>query len=226
MPRRFAAIGGKPPPEPRWDQDWFPRLDAAAAYVLVRDAQARAASSRSAPAIRRASWRAPSATAGSRREITAIDPAPRADIEGLGARRSSARPCRRRASRRSSALAAGDMLFIDSSHILMPGTDVDLLFNHVLPALPRRRARARPRRLPARRLSAGMGMARLQRAARRRGADPGRAAFGFSGRATTPRHACRWRGGKRRGHAVDAQAMAAHESSTWLLKTQKQSEPR
>ena len=28
------------------------------------------------------------------------------------------------------------MLFIDSSHILMPGTDVDFLFNHVLPALP------------------------------------------------------------------------------------------
>jgi hypothetical protein len=34
------------------------------------------------------------------------------------------------------ALAAGDILFIDSSHILMPGTDVDLLFNRILPALP------------------------------------------------------------------------------------------
>ena len=28
------------------------------------------------------------------------------------------------------------MVFIDSSHILMPGTDVDLLFNTVLPSLP------------------------------------------------------------------------------------------
>ncbi len=33
-------------------------------------------------------------------------------------------------------LAAGDMLVVDSSHILMPGTDVDLLLNRVLPALP------------------------------------------------------------------------------------------
>jgi hypothetical protein len=29
------AIKG-PAPEPRWDQDWFPRLDAAALYTLVR----------------------------------------------------------------------------------------------------------------------------------------------------------------------------------------------
>ena len=32
-------------------------------------------------------------------------------------------------------LAAGDLLFIDSSHILMPGTDVDWLLNRILPAL-------------------------------------------------------------------------------------------
>ena len=34
------------------------------------------------------------------------------------------------------ALKAGDVLMIDSSHILMPGTDVDILLNRVLPALP------------------------------------------------------------------------------------------
>ena len=33
-------------------------------------------------------------------------------------------------------LAPGDVLSIDSSHILMPGTDVDILLNRVLPALP------------------------------------------------------------------------------------------
>ena len=33
-------------------------------------------------------------------------------------------------------LGPGDFLMIDSSHILMPGTDVDLLLNRVLPALP------------------------------------------------------------------------------------------
>jgi hypothetical protein len=34
------------------------------------------------------------------------------------------------------ALAAGDMLAIDSSHLALPGTDVDLLFGRVLPRLP------------------------------------------------------------------------------------------
>ena len=33
-------------------------------------------------------------------------------------------------------LKAGDVLFIDSSHILMPGSDVDILLNRVLPRLP------------------------------------------------------------------------------------------
>jgi hypothetical protein len=33
-------------------------------------------------------------------------------------------------------LRRGDVLFIDSSHILMPGSDVDLLLNRVLPRLP------------------------------------------------------------------------------------------
>jgi hypothetical protein len=33
-------------------------------------------------------------------------------------------------------LKAGDALFIDSSHILMPGSDADILLNRVLPAAP------------------------------------------------------------------------------------------
>ena len=32
-------------------------------------------------------------------------------------------------------LKSGDVLFIDSSHILMPGSDVDLLINGVMPRL-------------------------------------------------------------------------------------------
>ena len=35
------AIGGDPPPQPRWEQGWFPRLDAAAAYTMVRKHQPR-----------------------------------------------------------------------------------------------------------------------------------------------------------------------------------------
>ena len=33
-------------------------------------------------------------------------------------------------------IRSGDMLFIDSSHIAMPGTDVDRLFLDILPRLP------------------------------------------------------------------------------------------
>lgn len=33
----LSAIGEDEPPAPRWNQDWFARLDAAIAYVLVRD---------------------------------------------------------------------------------------------------------------------------------------------------------------------------------------------
>src|SRR5262249_32826218 len=33
----LAAIGHDPAPLPRWRQDWFPRLDAAMAYVLTRE---------------------------------------------------------------------------------------------------------------------------------------------------------------------------------------------
>jgi hypothetical protein len=68
-------------------------------------------------------------------KITAIDPAPRADIEGTGAT-ILRMPAQDAGTAVFSELASGDMLFIDSSHILMPGTDVDFLLNHVIPALP------------------------------------------------------------------------------------------
>ncbi|MGH6924068.1 MAG: class I SAM-dependent methyltransferase [Propylenella sp.] len=129
-------IGGAPPPEPRWNQDWFPRLDAAAAYVFVRESKpariVEVGSGHSTRFVMRAIR-----DGGLQTEVIAIDPAPRADIEGFGAtlirgtvQAAGLAPF--------SALAEGDILFIDSSHILMPGTDVDLLMNQVLPMLERR----------------------------------------------------------------------------------------
>ncbi|MGH6928092.1 MAG: class I SAM-dependent methyltransferase, partial [Dongiaceae bacterium] len=32
----LRAFGSQPAPAPRWEQDWFPRLDAAMAYAMVR----------------------------------------------------------------------------------------------------------------------------------------------------------------------------------------------
>ena len=128
----LRAIGDGPPPAPRWRQDWFPRLDAAAALALMRDAPPRrlveVGSGHSTRFLAHA-------LAGAGTRITAIDPAPRASIEGLPIEIVRATvPAVGAAPFRD--LAAGDVLFIDSSHILMPGSDVDWLLNHVLPALP------------------------------------------------------------------------------------------
>ncbi|MFQ5958971.1 MAG: class I SAM-dependent methyltransferase [Alphaproteobacteria bacterium] len=130
----LSAIGGDTPPAPRWDQDWFPRLDAAVAYAMVRRVRPsrifEIGSGHSTRFLARAV-----ADAGLDTRITAIDPAPRAGIEGLAVELLRA-PLDRVGEVPFAALAAGDVLFVDASHILMPGSDVDRVLNHVLPALP------------------------------------------------------------------------------------------
>ena len=125
-----AEAGGGP----KFDQDWFPTLDAVAAYTLVRQYGPKriveVGSGHSTRFLARAVQDAGLATG-----ITAIDPQPRAALTGLPVRfhnaiLQTADPAI------FAALEPGDILFIDSSHILMPGTDVDWLFNRVLPALP------------------------------------------------------------------------------------------
>ena len=78
----LAAIGPDLPPAPRWNQDWFPRLDAAAAYALVRSEPPRrvveVGSGHSTRFLARAV-----ADGGLATRITAIDPEPRASIAGL-----------------------------------------------------------------------------------------------------------------------------------------------
>lgn len=129
----IARQGGVAP-APKFDQDWFPTLDAVAAYTLVRQYGPKriveVGSGHSTRFLARAVQ-----DAGLPTEITAIDPQPRAALTGLPVRfhnaiLQTADPAI------FAALEPGDILFIDSSHILMPGTDVDWLFNRVLPALP------------------------------------------------------------------------------------------
>lgn len=130
----LRAIGREPPPAPRWEQDWFPRLDAIAAYTLARETCpsriVEVGSGHSTRFLARAIHDGGLATA-----ITAIDPAPRADIKATGATAIHS-TVQKAGAECFAALASGDILFIDSSHILMPGTDVDFLLNEVLPALP------------------------------------------------------------------------------------------
>ena len=130
------AIGGDPPPEPRWDQDWFPRLDAAMLYALARRRPPRRAIEVGSGHSTRFLLRA-LRDGGAEAAVTAIDPAPRADLAGLGDRLRLLRRTVQEVGRKPfEALEAGDWLVIDSSHIAMPGTDVDFLFGHILPELP------------------------------------------------------------------------------------------
>jgi predicted O-methyltransferase YrrM len=130
----LAAIGAAPPPAPRWTQDWFPRLDAAIAYTLVcRRRPARIVEIGSGHSTRFLARAV--ADAGLDCAITAIDPAPRAAISGLNV---TLWPATLHAAGTApfEGLRAGDILFVDSSHILMPGSDVDEILNRILPALP------------------------------------------------------------------------------------------
>ncbi|MBM3557783.1 MAG: class I SAM-dependent methyltransferase [Alphaproteobacteria bacterium] len=129
----LSRLGAEPPPAPRWTQDWFPRLDAAIAYALIRTLQPKRiveiGSGHSTRFLARAIRDGVLAT-----HLTAIDPAPRATIDGSGIE--IIRKTLQEAGEGSCAgLVSGDVLFIDSSHILMPGTDVDIALNRLLPAL-------------------------------------------------------------------------------------------
>jgi hypothetical protein len=129
----FMAMRG-PSPTPRFDQDWFPRLDAAASYAAVRDARPgriiEVGSGHSTRFMARAIADGDLPT-----RLLAIDPAPRASLNDLPIEwvRSTVQDVDAAALPK---LAPGDILFIDSSHILMPGSDVDWLLNRVLPELP------------------------------------------------------------------------------------------
>jgi hypothetical protein len=130
----LGRIGGAPPPAPRFDQDWFPSLDAAAAYALIRDRRpARIVEVGSGHSTR--FYARAVADEGLDCRILAIDPAPRASLDGL-----AIELCRKSLQAAGLApfrgLGPGDVVAVDSSHILMPGSDGDDILNRILPALP------------------------------------------------------------------------------------------
>ena len=119
---------------PRWDQDWFAPLDAAVAYALVRNRRphriVEVGSGHSTRFLLRAIHDGQTKT-----RLTSIDPEPRADLpsDGVDVRKATIQEV---GAAPFSGLAPGDFVFIDSSHVLMPGSDVDVLVNAVLPMLP------------------------------------------------------------------------------------------
>lgn len=132
--RALGAIAADAPaPAPRWNQDWFPRLDAAAAYALVGQHKPRRIVEIGSGHSTRFLCRAV-ADGGLATRILCIDPEPRAALKGLAVEwRADA--VQQAPLDLFQGLDAGDMLFVDSSHILMPGTDVDHVLNRIMPAL-------------------------------------------------------------------------------------------
>ena len=127
----LEAIGAEPPPAPRWNQDWFPPRRR---RRLCDGAHGEAAAHRRGGLGHSTRFLARAvADGGLDTRITAIDPKPRASLAGLDIEW-IATPVQRVAA--FPALGEGDILFIDSSHQLKPGSDVDFLLNAVLPLLP------------------------------------------------------------------------------------------
>lgn len=130
----LQAIGvdeqAAPPPAPRWNQDWFPRLDAAAAYAVVRESKPRriieVGSGHSTRFLARAV-----ADGGLDTRITCIDPRPRAKIKGLAVEWLAV-PVQETS---TDVFKDLDILFIDSSHQLKPGSDVEFLVRKIIPGL-------------------------------------------------------------------------------------------
>lgn len=126
-----GLVGERPA---RFEQDWFPRLDAVAAYTIVRDARpARILevgcghSSRfMAQAI---------ADGGLATDFACVDPRPRAPLAGLPLRH-AARPFGPEDAAAAAGFAANDVVFVDSSHVADEGGEVDRLLLDVLPRLP------------------------------------------------------------------------------------------
>jgi predicted O-methyltransferase YrrM len=128
----LRGFGAEAPPAPRWKQSWFPWLDAAFAYAFVRDTTpariVEIGSGHSTRFMARAISDGALAT-----RLDCIDPAPRAALDGLDARWIRARL--ETSDYPFGELGAGDIVFVDSSHILMPGTDLDFFFAEILPRL-------------------------------------------------------------------------------------------
>ncbi|WP_119302549.1 class I SAM-dependent methyltransferase [Dongia deserti] len=125
-------------PEPRWDQDWFCGLDAAMLYAQIRQHRPAHVVEIGSGHSTRFAARA-IADGGLATRLIAIDPKPRANLAALKVewhRATLQEALENSGGDLLAALHPGDLLFVDSSHILMPGTDVELILAELLPRLP------------------------------------------------------------------------------------------
>jgi hypothetical protein len=118
----------------RWRQDWFPRLDAALLYGFIRHFKPRQIVEVGSGHSTRFAQQAIE-DEGLSTCLTAIDPHPRKALSAGNRFTWVAEPVQRASLSIARKLGSGDILLIVSSHVLMPGSDVDLLLNRVIPEL-------------------------------------------------------------------------------------------
>jgi len=129
---QLTDLSRAPDPRPRFDQDWFPCLDALAAYTITRQKKpARIIETGAGHSTRFFALAAEDE--GLATEVHAIDPAPRADLSAYGRVQVHRHLLHETPTDFWDAIAPGDVISIDGSHILMPGTDVDYFLGEILP---------------------------------------------------------------------------------------------
>ena len=129
----FASFG-RTPGDPVLGRGMFPALDGMAAYVAVRRfAPARILEIGSGDSTY---FLARGVGDNGHGKVTCIDPRPRRNVMELGVALEP-RVLHASDADRAGDLRANDILFIDSSHVLLPGMDVDIELNRMFPRLRR-----------------------------------------------------------------------------------------
>lgn len=117
-----------------WDEaGMFPVVDVVAAYALIRELRPARILEIGSGASSHVSAAALAANGSGR--LTCIDPEPRRSITDLGVELHR-RPLQHGDTALIEGYGKNDVLFIDSSHVFLPGVDVDIQFNHFFPELP------------------------------------------------------------------------------------------
>lgn len=128
-------VAGQDGPEPCWVNPWLIGLDTVSLYCFARRRRparyVEVGSGQSTKVIDRARR-----DGGLRLEITSIDPQPRTEVDGI-----CDRPVRLPLETVDldacfGGLAAGDMVFFDGSHRVLPNSDCVAFYLDVLPSLP------------------------------------------------------------------------------------------
>lgn len=123
----------KDPTQPGWNNQFLPGLDIMALYAIVAETKPRryveVGSGNSTKVAHKALRDFGLAT-----KITSIDPYPRAEIDAL-AHEIVRKPFEAVDTAWLAELEAGDILFIDNSHRMLPNSDATVFFLETLPAL-------------------------------------------------------------------------------------------